>query len=208
METLVWTYDRALERERGSTYRAGREIDGLETEENVWQAIERHQDLVDVYFDDLERLAQAFLPREQTEARKKRLTIGFWAALKERLDPPQLHTGRVYQAEMTRVGISPAEQEAITRAEMNAAYQRASSRGEVLVGCGGSMKASGDVFDDMSLEQAFDSIFGNDGNESTEEDDMGPLVFECTEGHVNRRPRGKLLTTCQTKPCKPGSVGC
>lgn len=42
---------------------------------------------------------------------------------------------------------------------------------------------------------------------STDEDDYGPLTFECTEGHRNTRPRGKLLSKCGTKGCK-GTVGC
>lgn len=55
-----------------------------------------------------------------------------------------------------------------------------------------------DIFGGKSLSKEEDS--GPDG--------LGPLTFKCTEGHVNRRERGKLLKECQTKPCKKGSVGC
>lgn len=47
-----------------------------------------------------------------------------------------------------------------------------------------------------------------DNSEYADEDEYGPLDFECTEGHKNRRERGKLLDECQTKGCKKGSVGC
>ena len=40
------------------------------------------------------------------------------------------------------------------------------------------------------------------------EDRYGPLTFKCTEGHTNTRKRGELLTECQHRPCKKGSVGC
>jgi hypothetical protein len=40
-----------------------------------------------------------------------------------------------------------------------------------------------------------------------DEDEYGPLEFQCTKGHTNRRPRGKLITQCRIKSCK-NSVGC
>ena len=40
------------------------------------------------------------------------------------------------------------------------------------------------------------------------EDQYGPKTFKCTEGHINHRPHGKLLTECQHPGCKKGSVGC
>jgi hypothetical protein len=40
-----------------------------------------------------------------------------------------------------------------------------------------------------------------------EEDEYGPLEFECTEGHTNTRPKGELIDECQHKGCT-GSVGC
>lgn len=42
---------------------------------------------------------------------------------------------------------------------------------------------------------------------SADEDEYGSLTFECTEGHTNTRPRGKLISKCGTKGCK-GTVGC
>jgi hypothetical protein len=56
-----------------------------------------------------------------------------------------------------------------------------------------------DMFSRMSNQEAEET--------GAEEDEFGPLVFECTEGHENRRPKGKLIEQCQTKGCK-GSVGC
>ncbi len=48
----------------------------------------------------------------------------------------------------------------------------------------------------------------NNQEESGEQDEFGPLVFECSEGHRNERKKGELLTECQNKHCKKGSVGC
>jgi hypothetical protein len=50
-------------------------------------------------------------------------------------------------------------------------------------------------------EQEDEKGFGID------EDEFGSLTFECTEGHRNRRPRGKLITKCCKPACK-GTVGC
>lgn len=41
----------------------------------------------------------------------------------------------------------------------------------------------------------------------SDEDEYGPLEFQCTRGHTNRRPRGKLIAQCRVKSCKD-SVGC
>lgn len=60
----------------------------------------------------------------------------------------------------------------------------------------------------------YQDVFGghlsknNQEDSSVEEDEFGPLVFECTEGHRNERKKGELLTECQNKQCKKGSVGC
>lgn len=77
-------------------------------------------------------------------------------------------------------------------------------------GAGHSMRdtSDGEFIDGMQQD-----VFGgrlNQGsieNPSAEEDEFGPLVFECTEGHRNERKKGELITECQNKQCK-GSVGC
>ncbi len=41
-----------------------------------------------------------------------------------------------------------------------------------------------------------------------DDDDLGPRVFKCTEGHINVRPKGLLLKRCRVTSCKRDSVGC
>lgn len=76
---------------------------------------------------------------------------------------------------------------------------------------GGSSKGSGkwSLFnEDGTLKTPEELMSEQDGKDEEETDEHGALTFYCTEGHRNTRKRGELLTTCQTKPCKPGSVGC
>lgn len=79
--------------------------------------------------------------------------------------------------------------------------------------CGAEIKL-GSYGEENSPEAALAKLldpqkaFGGKTERKEDEEDMyGPLKFECTEGHTNRRPRGKLIDKCQHKGCT-GSVGC
>lgn len=209
MEMLVWAYDKVMQQETGEKHSAGRRNSSGIQEQNAWYAIKQHGDLVGLYLSDIENLAlQTNLSRAETERAKRRLTYGFWATLKERLNKTTAHIGLVQQETNYNVA-AVAQREAQLRAETAAAYQKSAKSGDVLSGCGGSMRATDDSLEDLSPESAFDKIFGKDKEkDSGEEDEFGALVFKCTEGHTNRRPKHKLIKACQTKPCRPGSVGC
>ncbi len=82
--------------------------------------------------------------------------------------------------------------------------------------CGTEIKISNYASDDNSPEAVLKKLFNpqdvfggkaTDTQESQDEDEHGPLVFQCTDGHTNRRQRGKLIDECQHRGCK-GSVGC
>lgn len=86
--------------------------------------------------------------------------------------------------------------------------------GRTYGGCSGA--GAGKQLRDGREEDIFlgglQDVFGghlskNNQEESGEQDEFGPLVFECSEGHRNERKKGELLTECQNKHCK-GSVGC
>lgn len=85
-------------------------------------------------------------------------------------------------------------------------------------GCSGtSLSSAGTVGENLtdadktwlrSIGVSFDES-EKSAHEDGESDSRGPLVFYCTQGHRNTRKRDEpLLEVCQTKPCKPGSVGC
>jgi hypothetical protein len=82
-------------------------------------------------------------------------------------------------------------------------------------GCSGISlsDSTGDRLRDDITKDPYNDMFSRADNANLEdktiddEDEYGPLVFECTEGHTNKRPRGKLIDKCQTRSCK-GSVGC
>ncbi len=71
-------------------------------------------------------------------------------------------------------------------------------------GCSGSSvhQKSGNNAEDNVLPD-FQDVFGGKLHESSQdkvidEDQFGALDFECTKGHKNRRPRGKLIPHCKT----------
>jgi len=77
--------------------------------------------------------------------------------------------------------------------------------------CGVAIKLGSDA-ERLAAELDPQNVFGGKKNETDaeqphDEDQYGPLTFECTEGHKNRRKRGQLLDKCQRKNCE-GSVGC
>lgn len=78
--------------------------------------------------------------------------------------------------------------------------------------CGSSIQFGsnemGRLETDLNSQAAFGGKAGvEEAKPKDDEDQYGPLTFECTDGHINRRPRGKLIDKCQHKGCK-GSVGC
>lgn len=72
-------------------------------------------------------------------------------------------------------------------------------------GCSGSnvhQKANKQQGDSEHTPE-FQDVFGGKANDVladkvTDEDQFGSLDFECTKGHKNRRPRGKLIPHCKT----------
>jgi hypothetical protein len=59
----------------------------------------------------------------------------------------------------------------------------------------------------MARKQAEQTEGAEKNQRSLDEDEFGSLTFTCTEGHWNRRPRGKLISKCKVVKCK-GTVGC
>ncbi len=186
----VDAYDQFMSQKYGQKFNAGR-LRG--EEENAWDVITRQKDLVKYYMTNLETLARNFyVGREDLENDKKRLTYGFWAAIKERMD-------REVHGLMGNEAIGGRSQSLSD--EVAAAYSRLQAKGEILFGCGGSISPE-DALLTADPEKVFDSIFGK-----LNRDELGSLTFTCKRGHVNKRKPGKqnLRTTCVT--CL-SSVGC
>ena len=88
------------------------------------------------------------------------------------------------------------------QAEMVRALQRAVRLGKTFSGCGSSVSAEKDEDDELSSSEQLTSLgYGNRSGS----DRFGSLKFKCQNGHENKRPRGKLLSHCQTCGC---SVKC
>ncbi len=157
---LVATYDNAMQQLYGEVFRAGRMA---KNEPEAWAFIHSQPDLVDHYMRKLEQLAHE--DPINIEA-KKRLTYGFWAALKDRI---KAGAAPVTVSRMTEPG-SYAVCSTQLEFEMQRAYAGAAARQERLVGCGGALagavaEGTGDLLG-LSPEDARTSIFGDKSPEN------------------------------------------
>jgi len=74
--------------------------------------------------------------------------------------------------------------------------QRAVSSGKTFSGCGSSISVGESSIAETSLSG---HGYGNKlSKESLASDQYGSLTFKCQKGHLNTRPRGKLIDCCKT----------
>ncbi len=153
-EELRLRYDRELARKYGGEFKAGRRSSG---EIDAWKFIESQKDLVEYYFTELELLAR----NDPDNLRAKRkLAVGFWSTLKERLEFSKENgmdsaTPRYIDDEELRRAFLQQE------VEMN--YRQSASRHEQMVGCGGRIGQDPDILEE-GANNALSSVM--DGNES------------------------------------------
>ncbi len=198
MDDMVRAYDTRLSQEQGGVFYAGRR--GEEQRANAYETILGQRDLIEYFMDGLKNLANNWsLNGKDLEYAVKKHTYGIWAAFKKRIDGET--TSKVQR---TRNGV-PIVNALLLQQEVGQAFKEFASQGRVLVGCGGAismLKGEQDILNANS-QDVFNSVFGG-----KDEDKFGPLVFTCKNGHINRRPRGKLISECRVKSCAKGSVGC
>lgn len=194
LDEMTAAYDYVMSSKYGGEFHAGRPGS---KQENAWEAINRHKDLVEYHLNGLERLAKSSLPENWLKRDVEEHVYGVWAAFKKRLD------GFVPRETTPSYGLSGfvhVPPEYLIRQEVGMAFREFSARGEVLTGCGGSIRMGSGAEDIFSADPAdvFSAIFDKS---SQEEDRYGSLTFNCPKGHKNRRPRNQLIdkcTTCQT----------
>jgi len=191
-------YDTVLSRKHGAEMFAGRL--GAEVNENAWEEIQRHRDLIEFFLNKLEAIAAMPLHGPALEEATKRHLYGTWAAFKQRLDGVASYVS--YEPASSNM---PVAHLAMLEREVHDAFTDFARAGRPLVGCGGSIEMLQGEQNILraSAEDVFRSIFGEE-----ETDQFGSLTFKCTEGHTNKRPRGKKITKCKVAGCREGSVGC
>jgi hypothetical protein len=149
-------YDSSMSALYGGEFSAGRPH---RNERDAWAFIASQKDLVSHYMNELEMLARQ---KKKVDVRTKNtLTFGFWAALKERYSASTdaengssceyLNLGQIQSLNM----------------EISRAYNRAASRHEQMVACGGSIGVSSN-FAELSPENAMSSIMGDSSGEKAE----------------------------------------
>lgn len=189
MQAIVAEYDRTMSQKYEQEYHAGRV--GIADPEEACSFIEQHSDVLDYYLGQIEQLARdTELNPTDLERQKKKLTYGTWALIKELLDAKNYTSVTTYTTTTTEMP------EALIGQRINQAYINASLRNEQMIGCGGSI--NGDSLTDMSPEEAFNSIFGNQTSTELLPDKFGPRTFKCPKGHKNERPHNELIDCCKT----------
>jgi len=187
MGSLVGTYDEVLAQEQGGQFYAGRR--DAEMNENAWQTILAHRDLIEFFLHKMEVIARSSLQGQDLEHAAKCHMYGSWAAFKRRIDGVVLPSS--YQADAAQVPIAHMVR---TDQEVHQAFAQFAAQGIPMVGCGGEIRmpqGEGNIFN-ANPADVFTVIFGK-----SDEDDRGPLTFTCSKGHHNRRPYGKLIDSCQ-----------
>jgi hypothetical protein len=132
LNKLVAIFDTELTKKYGGYFYTGRR--DAKPKEDAWQQILTHQDLIKYLMDGLESIARSELPREQLEVITKRHKYGTWALFKKRLD------GTSWTLKSSNGGVENqiAPEELLAR-QVREAFSDFASRGEVLIGCGGSI---------------------------------------------------------------------
>jgi hypothetical protein len=188
----------------GEYYFAGRR--DTDRRENAWEAISQHQQLVDYHLNGLERIAALQLPRAELRITAKKHVYGVWAAFKKRMDgtawvPQSMFVESPPNYDVKNYVANRPTTEWQVAQEVRYAYHDFAKKGEVMVGCGGSISASGETTDimDASPKDVFASIFGKN---SKSDDDCEFMSKECPECHV------KNVWTKVTKHRISGSCGC
>ena len=199
MEALRSAYDTALEHKSGYTqrYHAGRTDSERRT--NAWDDILAQGDLIEHFLTKIEQLAadEQLQGTVLTSAAEK-LTYGFWASFKRRLDGEtggKFDTARFAESSMPRT-----VQYALLEQEVAAAYSSYAAAGKILIGCGGAISVSQET-EREAAEETFDGIFGKK-DETGPSDDCEFTSKECPVCHT------KNVKTKVTKTQISGSCGC
>ncbi|HSX53124.1 MAG TPA: hypothetical protein VLF90_02015 [Patescibacteria group bacterium] len=193
IEDLRNAYDEVMENKYAHKFYAGRRIDSELPEQNAWEAIAQHDDLLQYYFTNLESLARQNGSRAELDKSKKRLTYGVWAAIKERLSVAARSSN--YRDVTKNIEYNPRSLDN----EINQAYRLLSARGEILFGCGGSITGE-DALLEGEAKDVFESIFGS--KDETLKCVTCPLCKEeGVDAHVHRDDASKTKTITCSK-CK------
>lgn len=152
---LCGAYDKVLQIQSGLPHHAGKSIESTDLGD-AWETIQKHRDILEYFFDGIMAIAENFeLSRDQRQKAKKELTYGVWATLKTRL-----YVQQTYYSVSTNAGLPPSS----VHYEVQQAYTALSSRGEVLRGCGGTIRGEKDVLE-LNAKDVFDEIFGKPDEE-------------------------------------------
>jgi hypothetical protein len=156
VQTMRESYDAALTAKHEDRFYAGRRMVVGQVPEDAWEAVHQHEDLISYFLNKIEEMSlDKNLHGLELENQKKQLTYGIWAALRQRLDEKFLPATQQMSKSMPVRGL---------QMEVERAFITLSSRGDILTGCGGSMKTTKPLMD-ADPSDVFAAIFGDEGKE-------------------------------------------
>lgn len=166
LDTLVRTYDGTLHKKHGGYFYAGRR--DVEARGDMWQQLQAQADLIAYFLDGLEVLARHGGDRQVLDYEARKLRLGTYQALKNRLDGK---TGFGESADSDAIvrgagsvalgGRSGVGQIVDVEREFRQAMHEVEAFGITMVGCGGETKlaSAGSVLNG-SVGTIMDAIFG------------------------------------------------
>lgn len=184
-QTLTAVYDQSLEEQFDGKWHAGiRQVNAKKMD--TYEFAREQTDLVSMFVEaKMQDSVAAEKMRYELAATASKRWSDYNADLRE--------VGQV----TTHTFFAPVAVNKNLADEMRIAAMQAAAAGQVFSGCGGSVGPEGTA---AEMRQAG---YGN----KADEDEFGPLTFNCTDGHTNTRPKGKLIDKCRVKTCE-GTVGC
>ncbi len=174
VDQLMGVYDRKLEENYGGIWRAGWRLPTERANTNTYDFVLQQKDLL-----------ETLLARD--DALNGDHLYGFAAALRHRFESTihQVSEQFTVEPQSVFIGGNPAM-------EMYQAAISARAEGRVFSGCGISVRPEGD--ESSTLNELSELGYGN----KAEEDKYGSLIFDCPNGHKNKRRRNKLIDECKT----------
>lgn len=149
IDVLTNLYDSVLFEKTGTFHFAGKKYG--HKGENAWQEIQKHRDIIETHLNKLEIFAKMGGASHVLEPMLKQHTYGVWATFKARLNQQPATSGdNVIYYEQPRY--------ANVEQEIYANLINFASRGEQMVGCGGSISI--DTLMSADSKDVFDSMFG------------------------------------------------
>lgn len=181
-------YDYSLSEEYGGHWYAGRINELDSTTQNTLDFVESQSDI-------LQHIKYQYGALDFFDDSDKRILAGIAATICDRYEQ-SLRIEKNQSQHSSEQALVVAPIPINLESEIWISTQKAINEGKTFSGCGSSLSLGESSQAEGSLS---DLGYGNSiDKESMQSDQYGSLTFKCQKGHLNTRPRGKLIDCCKT----------